>query len=52
MTCSSFPRIGATDLARRQLPAFAASFLIASLFYQFGSFALECLAFLVTWFVI
>jgi hypothetical protein len=40
------------DLALRQLPAFATSVLIASLFYRFGSFALECLAFLATWFVL
>lgn len=45
-------RIGTHDLAVRQLPAFAASFLIASLFYHFGSFALECVAFLATWYVI
>jgi len=44
--------LGTHDLAIRQLPAFAASFLVASLFYRFGSFALECLAFLATWFVI
>jgi hypothetical protein len=35
-----------------QTPAFLLSFVIASLFYKFGSFVLECLAFLVTWFVI
>jgi hypothetical protein len=40
------------DLALRQLPAFSISFVIASLFYRFGSFALECLAFLATWFVV
>ena len=40
------------DLARRQLPIFLVSFAIASLFYKFGSFALECIAFLATWFVI
>jgi hypothetical protein len=44
--------IGKGDLARRQLPAFAVSFVAASLFYKFGSFALECLAFLATWFLI
>lgn len=40
------------DLVFRQLPAFAISFAIASVFYKFGSFALECLAFLVTWFLV
>jgi hypothetical protein len=44
--------ISTQDLALRQGPAFAVSFVIASLFYKFGSFALECLAFLATWFVI
>jgi hypothetical protein len=28
------------------------AFAIASFFYKFGSFSLECLAFLATWFVI
>ncbi len=36
----------------RQLPAFSVSFLVASFFYKFGSFVLECLAFLATWAVI
>jgi hypothetical protein len=40
------------ELALRQLPAFAVAFVVASLFFKFGSFALECLAFLVTWFAI
>ena len=44
--------LGTHDLVIRQLPAASASFVIASLFYRFGSFALECLAFLATWFVI
>lgn len=44
--------ISTQDLALRQSPAFASSFVIAALFYKFGSFALECLAFLATWFVI
>lgn len=38
-------------LLRQQLPVFATSFLIAELFYKFHSFALECAAFLVTWYV-
>jgi hypothetical protein len=44
--------LGKHDLALRQLPAFMISFVLASFFYRFGSFALECLAFLATWFVI
>ena len=39
-------------LMTRQLPPLAIAFVIAELFYKFKSFALECLVFLVTWFVI
>jgi hypothetical protein len=39
-------------LLATQLPAFMISFLIAEFFYKFKSFALETVAFLVTWFVI
>lgn len=35
-----------------QLPALAAAWLIAELFYKFKSFSLECAAFLATWFVL
>lgn len=35
-----------------QLPALVAAFVIADVFYKFGSFALECAAFLITWAVI
>ena len=35
-----------------QAPSFLIAFLIAEFFYKFKSFALECLAFLITWFVI
>jgi len=40
------------SLVLRQLPVFGASFALASLFYKFGSFALECLAFVATWFAL
>lgn len=40
------------DLFARQVPALVISFVVASLFYKWGSFALECLGFLATWFVI
>ena len=39
------------ELFLRQFPVFSAAFLVASLLYRFGSFALECLAFLTTWFI-
>jgi hypothetical protein len=35
-----------------QAPSFLIAFVIAELFYKFKSFALECIAFLATWFVI
>jgi hypothetical protein len=39
-------------LLLEQAPTLLGAFLIAELFYKFGSFALECLAFLATWFVL
>ncbi|MDN5858224.1 MAG: hypothetical protein L0H84_06325 [Pseudonocardia sp.] len=44
--------LSSMDLAARQAPVLVVSFLIASLFYKFGSFALEAVAFLATWFVL
>jgi hypothetical protein len=41
-----------SDLLLAHAPALVAAFAIASFFYKFGSFALECVAFLATWFVI
>ena len=40
------------QLLARQAPAFAISLIVAELFYKFGSFTLECLGFLATWFVL
>lgn len=40
------------QLLSRQLPGLVGSLAIAELFYKFGSFALECLAFLATWLVL
>jgi hypothetical protein len=39
-------------LLATQAPSLLLSFGIAEFFYKFHSFALECLAFLATWFVI
>jgi hypothetical protein len=39
------------QLILEQLPALAASLIIAEQFYRFGSFTLECLAFLTTWYL-
>lgn len=38
-------------LLTEQLPALGAALIIAELFYKFHSFALECVAFLATWYV-
>ena len=40
------------QLLARQAPALTGSLVIAELFYKFGSFTLECLGFLATWFVL
>ena len=42
----------ASELFRRQLPSFAVAFAVAELLYKFKSFALECAAFLVTWYIL
>ena len=39
-------------LPMEQLPVVGASLLIAELFYKFGSFTLECVAFFSTWYVL
>lgn len=33
------------------IPSFGISLIMAELCYKFGSFTLECLAFLLTWFI-
>ena len=40
------------QLLARQAPALAISLIVAEMFYKFGSFTLECLGFLATWFVL
>ena len=47
-----FRFLSTQQLVLRQLPAFCISFVLAALFYKFGSFALECIAFLATWAVL
>jgi hypothetical protein len=44
--------IGLNAAAKRELVPLGAAFLIAEFFYKFGSFALECVAFLATWYVL
>lgn len=41
--------MSSVQMAARQVAVFGVSFLIASLFYRLGSFALETVAFLATW---
>lgn len=45
-------QISSSQLFNRQAPVFLISFLIAEFFYKFHSFALECLAFLATWYIL
>ena len=40
------------QLLARQAPALVISLVVAEMFYKFGSFTLECLGFLATWFVL
>jgi hypothetical protein len=49
-----FTLLGTLPLKRifgEQVPALAAAWVLAELFYKFHSFSLECAAFLATWFV-
>ena len=39
-------------LLTRQLPTFAASLVVAEMFYKFGSFSVEAIAFLGTWYLL
>lgn len=40
------------ELLTRHLPGLLISFFIAEFYFKWGSFALECIGFLATWFVI
>lgn len=44
--------IGASATARHELAPFVVAFAIAEIFYKFGSFSLELVAFLGTWFAL
>lgn len=44
--------ISTRQLLMEQAPAFVLSLVIAESFYKFHSFTLECLAFLMTWYVL
>ena len=45
-------RQGVSAFLRQEGPALVAAFVIAELFYKLGSFALECVCFLATWYVL
>jgi hypothetical protein len=40
------------EMLKQQAPSLGVAFAIASVFYRFHSFALECVAFLATWYVL
>ena len=42
----------AKQIIKEHMPALVVSFIIADIFYKFGSFILECCAFLFTWYII
>ncbi|MER9242948.1 hypothetical protein [Mesorhizobium sp. M0633] len=44
--------IGVSGMAKRELVPFMIAFVIAEMFYKLGSFALECLEFLATWYLL
>ena len=44
-------KLGSKALLARESPALLLSWIIAELFYKFGSFTLETGAFLVTWYL-
>lgn len=40
------------SFARKEAFPFALSLIIAEMFYKFGSFTLECISFLTTWYLV
>jgi len=49
---SLIEKSGMLSFARREAIPFALSLFIAEMFYKFGSFSLECISFLATWYAI
>jgi hypothetical protein len=49
---SLFKTLNFGDIARREGLPFIVAFTTAELMFKFKSFALECIAFLITWYVI
>jgi len=48
---SLFRELSIRRIALEQAPVFLASYLIANTFYKFGSFGIELVAFMATWFI-
>lgn len=44
--------ISLQQMVTKQVPALGLSLILAELFYKFHSFTLECVAFLITWFIL
>lgn len=49
---SLFNQLGVPLVMRQELLPFSTAFLVAEFFYKFHSFALECAAFLATWYLL
>lgn len=49
---SLLKRSSSRELLLQQLPGLSGSLLVAEVFFKFGSFSLEVVAFLLTWFVL
>lgn len=49
---SLIDKLGVQLAMRRELIPFLVAFTVAEFFYKFKSFALECIAFLITWYVL
>lgn len=47
-----FKTTGASKLAATEAPALFSALILSELLYKFGSFTMECLAFLATWYSI
>lgn len=46
-----FNNLTKNDVVFELLPSFGISLMIAEMYYKIGSFTLECLAFLGTWYI-
>lgn len=49
---SLIDKFGMQLALRRELAPFLVAFTVAEFFYKFKSFALECIAFLMTWYIL